>query len=302
MSSSLLLLLLLLLRDSVQGQHFLTCLSLLLRLPFPVLADRSLSASRSPRRDNGHDRRKPQDRGDNRTENGGNEDVRHRREGSKGHRKEKKKKSGKKKSRKIDRDKSDKRNNRQGLDVRISPKEKRRKRERSRSCSSSSVTSSTRPVSPAHHQNASDTVKTSSGEEQAASTTATPASLTVDQRGTRENSGRDGETQPEEERASVDEDAPTPPASPGVASKKAELSVASAPSKTSFFEQLRAMEGRKGSVGTMHATGNSASVGVSGASGGGGVIQSSDWECLKCGKSNYKNASACDRCASIECP
>lgn len=60
-----------------------------------------------------------------------------------------------------------------------------------------------------------------------------------------------------------------------------------------------------GAVGTVHATGKVGGDGGGsggGGGGGGGPIQSSDWECLKCGKSNYKNASACDRWASLrEC-
>lgn len=89
----------------------------------------------------------------------------------------------------------------------------------------------------------------------------------------------------------VDEDAPTPPASPSRTHPAAEVPVSTAVGKNSFFAQLHAMERKKGTVGTMHATGGSGG----GGSGGGGPIQSSDWECLKCGKSNYKNASACDR-------
>lgn len=67
-----------------------------------------------------------------------------------------------------------------------------------------------------------------------------------------------------------------------------EVPVDPAAGRNSFFAQLHAMERKKGTVGTMHATGG----------GGGGAaepIQSTDWECLKCGKSNYKKASACDR-------
>ena len=51
------------------------------------------------------------------------------------------------------------------------------------------------------------------------------------------------------------EDAPTPPTSPAVSHLKEEVSVAPAVGKSSFFAQLRAAEGRKGTVGTMHATG-----------------------------------------------
>lgn len=93
----------------------------------------------------------------------------------------------------------------------------------------------------------------------------------------------------DDDEACVDEDAPTPPASPHKTA--AEVPAAG---KNSFFAQLHASERKKGTVGTIHATGNH-SGGGGGAGGGGGGIQSSDWECLKCGKSNYKNASACDR-------
>lgn len=88
----------------------------------------------------------------------------------------------------------------------------------------------------------------------------------------------------------VDEDAPTPPASPSRPHAAVKVPISTAVGKNSFFAQLHAMERKKGTVGTMHATG-----GGGGSGGGGGPIQSSDWECLKCGKSNYKNASACDR-------
>ncbi len=89
----------------------------------------------------------------------------------------------------------------------------------------------------------------------------------------------------------VDEDAPTPPASP-VKRRAAveEVSVDTAAGKNSFFAQLHAMERKKGPIGTMHATG-----GAGGGGGGTEPIQSTDWECQKCGKMNYKKASACDK-------
>lgn len=109
----------------------------------------------------------------------------------------------------------------------------------------------------------------------------------------------------DQEAGVVDEDAPTPPPSPGAGggggggaggavpqqSAAAEVPVDAAVGKNSFFAQLHAMERKKGTIGTMHATGG----GGGGVNGSAGPIQSSDWECLKCGKSNYKNASACDR-------
>ncbi|CAB1102920.1 unnamed protein product [Ectocarpus sp. CCAP 1310/34] len=93
--------------------------------------------------------------------------------------------------------------------------------------------------------------------------------------------------------ACVDEDAPTPPASPHKTAVEAP-----AAGKNSFFAQLQASERKKGTVGTIHATGNHGGGGGEGGAGAG--IQSSDWECLKCGKSNYKNASACDRCHALK--
>ncbi|CAM9544884.1 unnamed protein product [Ascophyllum nodosum] len=95
----------------------------------------------------------------------------------------------------------------------------------------------------------------------------------------------------------LDEDAPTPPASPGVRPQEAEISAASAADRSSFFAKLHALEGKKGTVGTVHASG------VRGGGAGGGaepLIKSNDWECLKCGKSNYKNASSCGRCHALK--
>lgn len=124
----------------------------------------------------------------------------------------------------------------------------------------------------------------------------------------------------------VDEDAPTPPASakqtttvsmtttaldedaltpPGSPTRTAALNtpayvhqpdsevVPAGVGKGSFFAQLRAMEQRKGSLGTIHATGGRGAGGATAGAVEG--IKSNDWECQKCGKSNYKNASACDR-------
>lgn len=110
-------------------------------------------------------------------------------------------------------------------------------------------------------------------------------------------SPRDTGSRGEDEGATLDEDAPTPPVSPGVQLQEAELSVASVTDKSSFFAKLRALEGKKGTVGTVHATGVPS--GGGGKGGGTGTIKPSDWECLKCGKSNYKNATSCDRCVDL---
>lgn len=100
----------------------------------------------------------------------------------------------------------------------------------------------------------------------------------------------------------LDEDAPTPPPSPSKNSpaddpasersetKQSEASTgALSTSKDNFFARLLDVERKKGRVGTVHASGPSATGSEVDAP------KSSDWECLKCGKSNYKNASSCDR-------
>lgn len=110
-------------------------------------------------------------------------------------------------------------------------------------------------------------------------------------------SPRDTDSRGEDEAVVLDEDAPTPPASPGGRIEEAELSVASVTDRTSFFAKLRALEGEKGMLGTVHTTGVQS--GGGGEGGGSETIKSNDWECLKCGKSNFKNATSCYRCVDL---
>lgn len=101
-------------------------------------------------------------------------------------------------------------------------------------------------------------------------------------------------------------DAPTPPSSPAAIASKDALnhtnngkqgeqgSSVPATSKHSFFAQLYEKELKKGKIGTVHASARG-SCGADDSSSRNETVKSSDWECQKCGKINYKNASACDR-------
>lgn len=68
-------------------------------------------------------------------------------------------------------------------------------------------------------------------------------------------------------------------------------------SKMDFFAQLRMQESRRGSVGTVHAKSKaSASGGMSATAG----PASQDWNCPKCGASNYKHFNECQKCHALK--
>ncbi|CAM9353365.1 unnamed protein product [Choristocarpus tenellus] len=95
------------------------------------------------------------------------------------------------------------------------------------------------------------------------------------------------------EEATLAEDAPTPPASPARGEKA--ILAPTGFGKKDFFNELRQQEAKKGRLGTVHAStkpvgGTSHPV----------LEKSRDWDCLKCGKSNYRKASECDKCHALK--
>ena len=59
-----------------------------------------------------------------------------------------------------------------------------------------------------------------------------------------------------------------------------------------FFAQLHRAEAQKPALGTIHATGRTASEAHAKAS--------SDWECQKCGESNFSNSADCRKCHALK--
>lgn len=72
--------------------------------------------------------------------------------------------------------------------------------------------------------------------------------------------------------------------------------VATSVSKQAFFAQLLAKEGSKGSksVGTVHALGKREQESTQQAA------NSGDWECYKCGTSNFRQSVQCHKCKAMK--